>query len=353
MVCFCKDAMGRLQVALPALHAELDASVALAADMQLLAGWLARFGLPAAPWAPDEAWLDLELPTLTLSASAMATLSAFAQLRAGALALGIDLLVPGQATAFARLAATLDARLSAMLSLSASFDAGAWTQLSAVLTATAQVQAALALGIFPSPPPGPALGPWRPFLIRLRALLPAIAMSAQLGLSLSANLAVELGAMLRVMLRVPMPPLPSLSMMCSLTGALAAVAQIRLALGVDPLALGLPAVRLMVAERVALTAQAVQSALGLSLGDLLGRLPRLEYSATLMAPPAVVQAAMALNLPPISWAVPALADLPILRLGLPVVAFNAQLGAALNIAPARVPCAACDAGAVLSAALAV
>jgi hypothetical protein len=350
--------MGRLQVALPSLHADLDVSVAMAADMQLLANWLAQFGLPAAPWEPDEAWLDLQLPTLTLSASAMATLSAFAQLRAGALGLGIDLLVPGQATAFARLAATLNARLSAMMSLSAalSFNAGAWTQLSAVLTATAQVQAALALGIFPSPPPGPALGPWRPFLLKLRALLPAIAISTQLGLNLSANLAVELGAMLRVMLRVPMPALPSLSLMCSLTGALSAVAQIRLALGIDPLAIGLPAVRLMVAERVAVTAQAVQSSLGLSLPNLLallGRLPRLDYCATLMAPPAVVNAAMALNLPPINWAVPALVDLPILSLGLPVVAFNAQLSAALNIGPARVPCPVCDAGAVLSAALGV
>src|ERR1700692_4126638 len=122
MVCFCKDAMSKLQLTLPKLDVAADASLALdmsaslAMDMQLLANWLGQFGLPAAPWEPDEAWLDLELPTLSLSASAMATLSAFAQLRVGALGLGIDLLVPGQANAFARLVATVSARLAAMLS---------------------------------------------------------------------------------------------------------------------------------------------------------------------------------------------------------------------------------------------
>jgi hypothetical protein len=335
--------------------------MSMAMDMQLLANWLGQFGLPAAPWEPDEAWLDLELPTLSLSASAMATLSAFAQLRVGALGLGIDLLVPGQANAFARLVATVSARLAAMLSAnlsaSLSLNAGAWTQLSATLTAVAQVQAALQLGIFPSPPAGPPLALWRPFLIRLRALLPMIAISGQLGLSMSANLAVELGAMLRLMLRVPMPTMPSLSLsfslMASLTAALSAIAQLKLSLGIDPLAIGLPAVRLMVAERVTATANAIQQSFGLSLPNLLAMLPRIEYCPTLMAPPAVVNAAMALNLPPITWQVPAVADLPVLSLGLPVVAFTTQLSAALDIAPSLSPCgAACDAASVLSAALA-
>jgi hypothetical protein len=358
MVCFCKDAMGKLQLTLPKLDVAADASLALdmAMDMQLLANWLGQFGLPAAPWEPDEAWLDLELPTLSLSASAMATLSAFAQLRVGALGLGIDLLVPGQANAFARLAATLSARLSAMLSTSLSLNAGAWTQLSATLTAVAQVQAALQLGIFPSPPAGPPLALWRPFLIRLRALLPMIAISGQLGLSMSANLAAELGAMLRLMLRVPMPtmlPSLSLSLMASLTAGLSAIAQLKLSLGIDPLAVGLPAVRLMVAERVTATANAIQQSFGLSLPNLLAMLPRIEYCPTLMAPPAVVNAAIALNLPPISWQVPAVADLPVLSLGLPVVAFTTQLSAALDISPSLSPCGAiCDAASVLNAALA-
>ena len=364
MVCFCKQTMEGLQLTLPRLDvaasAALSADAQLQAEMQALANWLGRFGLPAAPWEPDEAWLDLELPTISLSASAMATLSAFAQLRTGALALGIDLLVPGQANAFTRLAATLNARLSAMLAASASasllagLDPSGLAQLSATLTATAQVQAALDLGIFPTPPAGPPLSVWRPFLVRLRALLPMIAVSGQLGLSLSANLAVELGAMLRVMLRIPMPEMTaSLSAMASLTSALAAVAQIRLSLGIDdPLALGLPKLRLMVAERVAVTANAVQQSLGLTLAELLALLPRVDYCPTLMAPPAVVQAAVALNLPPLSWQVPAVADLPVLSIGLPVVAFAAQLKAALGLSAALTPCGGtCDAAALLGGVL--
>jgi hypothetical protein len=192
-------------------------------------------------------------------------------------------------------------------------------------------------------------------LIRLRALLPMIAISGQLGLSMSANLAVELGAMLRLMLRIPMPTMPalSLSLMASLTAALSAIAQLKLSLGIDPLVIGLPAVRLMVAERVTATANAIQQSFGLSLPNLLAMLPRIEYCPTLMAPPAVVNAAMALNLPQLNWQVPAVADLPVLSLGLPVVAFTAQLSAALDIAPSLSPCGAtCDAASVLSAALA-
>ncbi len=353
MVCFCKNAMGQLQLALPQLSASADAS--LNADMQLLANWLAQFGLPAAPWEPDEAWLDLELPTLSLSASAMATLSAFAQLRVGALGLGIDLLGGGgQANALTRLAATLEARMSAMMSASAAigFDPSGWSQLSATLTATAQVQAALSLGIFPSPPPGPPLSVWRPFLIQLRALLPMIAISTQLGLS--ADLGVELGAMLRAMLRITMPAMPSLGLMASLTSSLSAVAQLGASLGIDPLDVGFPAVQLMVSEQVTATADAVQSDLWLSLPDLLALLPHPEYSATLMAPPAVVNAAMSLNLPQLNWQVPAMTDLPVLSIGLPVVSFMAQLQAAMGISASVSPCGPiCDAGALLTAALSV
>jgi hypothetical protein len=351
--------MGQLQLLLPSLNVSASASLSLHADMQLAANWLGQFGLPAAPWQPDEAWLDLQLPTLTLSASAMATLSAFAQLRVMALSLGIDLMVPQQATALARLTATLDARLSAMLaadpSLSLSLNVSAWMQLSAAMTACAQVQAALSLGLFPTPPAGPPLALWRPFLFRLRALLPMIAIVMQLNLSASANLSADLSAMLRGMLQIRLPSLPSasLSLMASLTAGLSAVAQLRLSLGIDPLTVGLPAVTAMVNAQLTATAQMVMSVTGFALPNLLAMLPRIEFCPTLMAPPAVVQAAMQLNLPSLNWNVPLIADLPVLSVGLPVLAFTAQLSASLNLAPSPLPCPICNAGALLSAALSV
>lgn len=184
-----------------------------------------------------------------------------------------------------------------------------------------------------------------------------IALSAQLGIDLSADFAAQLSAALRVMLQIRLPgfPMASLQLMASLTAALSAVAQLRVGLGIDPLALGLPAVRLMVAERLQITAAAVQSGLGLSLSvllDLLGLLPRLEFSASLMAPPAVVSAALSINaqaLAAINWDVPVAASLPVLGIGLPVVAFTAQLDAALGLSAAISPCVICDAAALLRA----
>lgn len=365
MVCFCKHTMGQLQLALPRLDVSAELDLALAADMQGIFNWLGMLGLPAAPWQPDELWLDIELPTLSLNASAMATISAFAQLRASLLAqFGIDILIPGQANAFARLTATLNARLSAMLeaNIGLSLNASAWMELSATLTAVAQVEAALSLGLFPSPPAlGPPLALWRPFLFRLRALLPLISASIQLGLTLSAELAVELSAMLQVMLRIQLPAFPtaSLSLMANLTAALSAVAQINASLGIDALTIGLPAVRAMVQARLTATARLVESGTGLSLSALLALLlrllPQMEFCATLMAPPAVVNAAMSINaqaLASMNWNVPLAANLPVLSIGLPVVSFTAQLNAALGLSASAAPCVICDAAAVLRAGLA-
>lgn len=367
MVCFCKHSLTALP--LVQLNAQASAHLAMQAELQALAGFLAGLGLPAAPWQPDQAWLEIQLPHLSLSASAMATLSAFAQLRVDALALGIDLMVPGQARALMRLTATVSARLQAMLAMPgmAGFNPAAWLQLSAALSAAMQVQAALRLGLLPSFPAGPPLGPWRPFLFRLRALLPLIAIAGQLGIKLDAHFSATLAASLRVMLQIPMPVLAvpplSLSLMANLTAGLSAVARLGAALGIDPLAIGLPKVTLMVQERLNATVSAVEQVFGgQGLPHIVLGLPRLqaelEYCPTLMAPPAVVQAAVALsapavNLPALNWQVPALTGLPVLSLGLPVVAFAAQLHAALGVSLAATPCGGqCDAAALLSAAMA-
>ena len=361
MVCFCKDTMSRINLMLPALGAaasldaavDVNAQLSLSPDLQALADWLALLGLPAAPWQPDPAWLELRLPELTLSADAVMTLQAFAQLQVLALSLGLDLMVPAQATAFARLAVTLQARLSATLALGVAVNPLAWTQLSSAMTASAQVRAALALGLFPAPPPmGPPLLPWRAFLRQLRALLPVIAIATQLNLNLSVSLAEQLAPMLRAMLRIPMPVMTAtLSLMAELTTALSAVAQVRLALGIDPLALGLPVVRLMVIEQLTATEQMVVQATGVKLPNLLALLPQIDFCPSLMATPATVAAAVALNLPPLAWRIPAFETLPVLSVGLPVAAFCAQLQAATGLQASASPCGGgCDAAALMAAA---
>jgi len=371
MVCFCKHTMTQLHLVIPGLSATASASLSVSASISAkaslaepglaaLAAWLAKHGLPASPWQPDPAWRNLHLPKPTLSASAIATLQAFAQLHALALSLGMDLMVAAQATAFARLAATLNARLSAMAAqLSAPVSPAAWLKLSASLSASTQVSEALRLGLLPVAPAltlpamGPPLSLWRAFLSELRALLPVIAIANQLHLNLQAGLSEQLAPMLRAMLRIPMPVMTAnLALMANLTAALSAIAQLRASLGIDPLEAGLPAIHAMVSERLMATATLVEQTTRMSLRELLALLPKIpvEYCPTLMAPPAVINAAVSLNLPPLTWQVPPMASLPVLGTGLPVAAFCTQLKAALNLQASVKPCASgCDAATLLSA----
>ncbi len=75
-----------------------------------------------------------------------------------------------------------------------------------------------------------------------------------------------------------MPQLPpmALTMMASLTSTLTAIAQIKLSLGIDPLAIGLPAVHLMVQERIQATISMVESLLGMSFSAALQFLAKLQ-----------------------------------------------------------------------------
>jgi hypothetical protein len=385
MVCFCKQSLSSLPLeqlaageqpgpaqpsgqtggpqtgTAPLQPADAPPGTPMSAAQQQLAGWMAGHGLPAAPWQPDPAWQEIPLPTLSLSASALATLSAFAQLRVDALALGIDVLAPGQGTALIRLAATVAARLQSVAAQPgmAGFNPATWTQLSSDLTAADQVQQAQRLGLLPTFPQGAPLAPWRPFLFRLRALLPLIALSSQLGIGLDAHFVARLAAALRVMRQIPMPALTLPPLASSLTAGLSAVARLGEALGVDPLAAGAPAVRQMVQERVAAAEAAVaQSCGGATVAEVVQALPQRDYCPTLMAPPAVVQAAVALtapevNLASLNWQVPSVAQLPVLSVGLPAVAFATQLKAALGVSMAASPCGGqCDAAALQAAALA-
>ena len=357
-------ALGSAMLSLNA-SAELDLRAKAAIDVNM---WLAGRGLPSAPWNPNPGWLALQLPKVALSAQALATISAFAQLRAAALAtLGLDLNNPASATAFARLVATLSARLSAGAGLPSfgmgaglpSFDAGGWLQLSATLKAIASIQEALSAGLLPSPPSLP-LGPWRPFLLNLSGLAPLISASSQLGLNLSASFAAELSAALKAMLAIQMPAMSSaaLTIAANLTGALDAVAHIGATLGISPMKLGLPAVSAMVSARLQATAQMVQSGLGLSLSALLAlllRLPSIAFSPASLATDAVVSAAMSINTSAIAsmnWNVPVAVSVPVLRVGLPTISLLAQLKSALGLSASTGPCAVCDAQTLLSAGLA-
>jgi hypothetical protein len=364
MICFCHQSLQPLQRALPALNISATVSLPHADLVQALANWLGARALPAPAWVPDPGWPALPLPRMTLTASAMATISALAQLRAQVLAqFGIDLLLPGQARDFAGIVTTMNARLSAMAV--ASFNPLAWLRLAALNGAIDQLNVALTLGLpFQLPaegqpmPGGLPMAAWRQFLAALSALAPMIAAAAQLNVDLSENFTASLALAIRPLNTLVLPHLPSLSMMASLTAALSAVAQLRASLAVDPLQLGLAAVQEMVALRLTVLMQTLPACLPfnpltLLIDDVLALLPPIPYCPTSLATQAVVTAAMAINaqaLAALNWQVPGAMSLSAVSVGLPAVAFAAQLQASLGIsAIVQAPCGnGCDAKALFS-----
>jgi hypothetical protein len=362
MGCFCHATTGALTLALPSLN--ISASLALpGANVALgLQAYLNAAGLPAEPWVPDPAWLALSLPQLKLNAQAVATISAMASLRAQVLAqFGIDLLIPGQAMAMARIVATLNARLSAMAHIN--FNPLGWLQLAALNSAIDQVNLALSAGLLmPSAsmmmsltvPGGIPMPRWTSLLALLRALCPMIAATAQLNLSLSAT--AELAAALRVLARLSLPALVAPELMMSLTAALSAVAQLQLSLGVSPLRLGFPAIQLRVQARLGALMTALSARFGISatlpnlLALLLSLLPKLPVVPTSFATSAVIQASMQAHaMASLNWQVPPM--IAAVHIGLPTCAFVAQLNAALGItAVLPSPCGSgCDAAKLASA----
>jgi hypothetical protein len=360
MGCFCHKSLLPLGALLPSLN--ISASLALPGmGVPLgLSAYLNAAALPAEPWMPDPAWLALPLPQLKLSMQAIATISAMASLRAQVLAqFGIDLLIPGQAMAMARIVATLNARLTLM----ANINPLAWLELARLNAAIDQVTLALSAGLLlPSPsmmlsltvPGGIPMPRWTSFLALLKALCPMIAATAQLNVSLSAT--AELAAALRIMARLSLPALVAPQLMASLTAALSAVAALQASLGVSPLTLGFPAIQLRVQARLAALLPMLSAHFGISasvpnlLALLLSLLPQLPVVPSSFATSAVVNLAMqAQALAALNWQVPSM--IPAVQIGLPVCALAAQLRAALAItAVLPSPCGSgCDAAKLASA----
>lgn len=371
MGCFCHKTVRPLTEKL-SLLAQLSVSavspkVRLADDLAaLLAQWLAAHGLPAPPWTPDPAWLNHPLPQLRMSAQATATISALAQLRAQVLdQFGLDLLNPAQAKAFARIVATMSARLSTMTSHE---PPTALMQLAATAEATAQVTAALQAGLLGPPTPamttpgGMPMSAWQAFLAALKSLLPLIAATRQLNLALNESLHAQLAASLRTLRGIALPVLPpeQLSAMASMTATLSASARLQSSLGLDPTVAGMAAVRAAVTAKLAAMINLLPSNLRSvmsrpdPLAVLKSMLPKLPYCPSHMATPAVVHAAMSMNAQAVAamnWQVPSLGAIPVLQVGLPTCALVAQIQAALALnAVSPSPCGSgCDAAKIARA----
>ncbi len=377
MGCFCRHDVA----ALAALTAQLNAAIssatsvsvsaALTADAGIaaampaacllatpatlrvtaLAAALAALGLPAAPWNPDPAWLELALPVLPMPPTAMATLVGLANLRAQAQAVfGLDLLDPAASLPFARLCATLSARVAAAAALGASASASATlaASLDASASATLQGLAALALALdrielaLAAPVLDIALyridPVWRGFLRRIEALLPLIAALLLLGLDPAVDFTASLAASFRALLAIRLPT--AAPAMVQLSATLNAVATLRASLGIDPLAAG----TVVLVERLSLRISSLPAAALAALADALaGLVP----CPTLAITPDVVAIAASLNplaVAGLAWTPPPIAALPAIGVGAVAVGLAASLSATLGITASLSPCAdGCDA----------
>ena len=337
MSCFCRHSFGPLTLALPSLDVSLSATLPGAQAVLSLSAWHGSRGLPGAPWQPDPAWLSLGLPQMRLSASTIGTISALAQLRAQVQAqFGLDLLAAADAAAFARIAATLEARLS----VAAGFNAQAWIELAALNAAVGSVRAALGAGLLApsaslslalSMPGGVAMGEWGGFLSAMAQLSALMTAAAQLDVDLSGGFAGHLSGSLELLasLRLPSLPTGSLLLMCHLAAALSAVAQLGASLDVRPLSIGFSAALALVQARLGGLSADLQAGLQASLPGL----PRLAAGlSTGVGTGASVRAAMSLNARALATLDLQLGGAATLRVGLPTCALAAQLQAVLGIA---------------------
>jgi hypothetical protein len=389
MGCFCHATVAVLASHLPALNAApvTDAPTdqpggaaphAGAETAMALAHWLAARGLPAEPWRPDPAWLERPPPMPRLPASAIATISALAQLRAQVLAqFDLDLLVEAQVRGLARIVATMNARLGpeleARLGGPAAIDPLGWTRLATLNSAIDQVRAALQQGVLtPQPeqtramtmPGGVPIGQWGALLRPLRLLAPLIAASLQLDASV--NDTARIAAALKALAHISLPPLAVPELMASLSAALAATAALQASLGLAPLQAGLPEVRARVHAKLATLLTALSNRLGHDLtparqsqgtapettpqARMLAQLPKLPVVPSSLATADVVHLAVqAEPLAALNWQVPA--SLPVVQIGLSTCTLAAQMQAALGVqAVLPAPCrAGCDAARLMGA----
>lgn len=368
MGCFCQSNVAALAAATtlqPGVSMQLAATIEIAgaARLQAMADWLSLRALPAPVWQPDPAWLSLALPEVALSASAVGTLAALAQLKVAAAALGLDVALASPA--LPRVVATIAARLPSLVPLLE--QSAAVASLCRLDEAATLVLAAAAQGLFTlsaateaafAAPGGIELAQWLPWLDQLRALGPLVALALQFGVSLTAEasvsasaslaaraLSASLAAAIRPLLALSLTPLGDATIVARLLSQLALRARLQASLGAEVMAGGVAAIEAAVSAKVALALAAVPPG---------ARPPRIALAPANFATPAMVRLATSPRvaaLASLQWQVPSLAALPSLGIGLNACMLAQMLGVVLGTpAVLASPCPVCDAAAVLRAA---
>ena len=319
----------------------------------------------------DLAWLELQLPTVAMSAQASATMMALVNARAAImLAFNLDPLIPAHQVQLARIVATLNLRLALLAPLAA--DWRPWSALALLNGQLDTIKLALSAGLFESAhlqlnlalgasAISPSLPSWRALLAQLKALLPVIAIVEMLKLDLSASATAlsSLAVTIRGLRLVGLPALAMPHLVMQLIARNDAIVRLQASLGPLPF----PELRI----QVALKLQAVLALLPPSLSvsattGLLVGMPNLLPNPSLVINAPTVTAACRLSatfMAGLNWNVSAGLDLSLLTVGAPVaslvsglvgVGVTADVSLGLGLGPVLLsPCdGLCDAGKALA-----
>ena len=347
--------------------ARLDlAASAQARLVTALSAWLSARWLPAPAWHPDPAWLDIDIPTPPIPAVSFSVISGLVQAQLACQAeLGLDVSLAVQLAMLARVVTTLNLRLP---DLQVMLDAGTavgiaaepeadWQalatlndQVDIVAKATAQgvfaAQADAALAAEPDVP----LGPWRPFLAKVKAIVPLIAILRSLGIDpADPQASVLLAARLRLLATVTLPAIAEPAVVFGLIARLHATLRLQASLKLDPRTVPFARVQLAVQARLQAAITALPPTVQLVAGEVIGVRARSPNPAILLTPDVMAQ--IQLLRPQVvaqfNWSVPGFHQLALLTTAAPVVKLVSQLKL-LGVDPIRTaPCGpACDAGAL-------
>lgn len=356
MGCFCRVPLSRLDEPVP--EAEPESRPPRSELAEAVSAWFTARWLPAEPWQPDPAWLDIPVPELPMPQAGLGVLLALVQARATCRkVLGVDIARPDTSMRLARVVATLDLRLPDLRRFLAA-DRRPWDELAMLLHHADTIRKAAASVANqarqderlaePAPAPSPA---WRKQAARVKLLAPLVAIGTAAEIDFAQPDAVRQLAELVLRLRqVTLPPLADIAVVLRLVARLDAIGRIRDILGFDPAPLPFQQVCDAVQSQVEDALDRVPDA-RLAEGTLVGMPPAALNLSTLLNP-ATVQATARLPvaaLARLDWQVPDFEAFDLLRVGAPVLALTRAF-VSVGIDPiAQRPCTRCDAGGAMRA----
>jgi len=331
MGCFCKQAVDALNRPPPKMaEQQQETAQEPTPDAELIivaSQWLSARWLPAEPWQPDPAWLDIELPP-PLPPDALAVLCAIVQ--AGEqcqTVLGIDPADPADLRSLTRIVATLNRRTEALRELAA--DDQPWSAIAALNDHADAVVAAAATKVFErqaEQEEDVPFTPWRPFLTQLKALASLVAIGQMLGIDLADPASPSVIAnRVRTLRVIELPPLADPQTFLQVITRASALDRLGRSLGQDPRTSPAERIKAVVDQKVARAADLLPDTLRAGPAGLLGA-PQRQPNPTLLANPAVVQAASRVPNQPLPWKVPAFDQIPLLTVATSVLTLIGLLG---------------------------